>query len=226
MNNWEYGGFYKELNITEKSIIRFDNGSIVAVHDIFEELPKFMYKADVLFTDPPWNLGNLNSFYTKADRKDYKDNYEKFYRRLFECIAEIKPRTCYLEIGKDYLAEFIFEMRKLYKYVTFYNSTYYHQKNKLCYIVRGSDKYKKLNLDYIDEEDIIEWVCANEEYDYIGDLCIGLGLVGVNAYKNGRRFVGTDLNHKRIAVLVKRIKDLGGEYQIYEREAKRDISFV
>ena len=60
----------------------------------------------------------------------------------------------------------------------------------------------------MDEEDIIEWVCANEEYECIGDLCMGQGLVGVNAYKNGKRFVGIDLNHKRLSVLIERIKKL------------------
>ena len=34
---------------------------------------------------------------------------------------------------------------------------------------------------------------------------MGRGLVGVNAYKNGKRFVGTELNHKRLAVLLERI---------------------
>ena len=51
---------------------------------------------------------------------------------------------------------------------------------------------------------------SHEGYDIpilfeIGDLCMGRGLVGVNAYKNGKRFVGTELNHKRLAVLLERI---------------------
>lgn len=212
LSKWNYGNAYKRHPIADNEIVVFDNGSKIKVHDIFDPLPEFMKEADLIFVDPPWNLGNLNSFYTKADRDDYKDSFIPFYKRLFECIAEINPRTCYVEIGKEHLADFIIEMRKLYKYVTFYNSTYYHNKDKLCYIVRGSNKFNKPKLDGMDEEDIIEWVCANEKYEVIGDLCIGRGLVAVGAYKNGKRFVGTELNHKRLSVLIERVVFLGATY--------------
>lgn len=164
-----------------------------------------MKQADILFVDPPWNLSNINTFYMKADKAERIGEYGKFYKRLFDCIEEINPHTCYVEIGKEHLADFVLEMRSLFKYVTFYNSFYYHDKNKICYVVRGSMKFKKPKLDYMDEEDIIEWVCKNEDYTCIGDLCMGRGLVGVNAYKNKKRFVGTELNHKRLSVLVERI---------------------
>ncbi|MEG0901473.1 MAG: hypothetical protein RSG96_05085 [Clostridia bacterium] len=103
-------------------VVAFDDGSLLKTHDIMNELPRFMKKADVLFTDPPWNATNLCTFYTKADMVRPDDGYAWFYSRLFECIGEIAPKICYLEIGKEFLAEFIFELRKLYKYVTFYNS--------------------------------------------------------------------------------------------------------
>lgn len=218
LSKWNYGNAYKRHPIADNEIVVFDNGSKIKVHDIFDPLPEFMKEADLIFVDPPWNLGNLNSFYTKADRDDYKDSFIPFYKRLFECIAEINPRTCYVEIGKKHLADFIIEMRKLYKYVTFYNSTYYHNKDKLCYIVRGSNKFNKPKLDGMDEEDIIAWVCENEEYDVIGDLCIGRGLVAVEAYKNGKKFVGTELNHKRLSVLIERVVFLGATYTKEEIE--------
>lgn len=204
----------------EGSIVTFGYGSKVAVYDIFNPLPDFMYRADVIFTDSPWNQGNLRSFYTKAgiyppeNAYDGHSHWEAFYRRLFECIAEIRPKVCYLEIGKEHLADFIIEMRKLYKYTTFYNSGYYHKRENRCYVVRGANKARKPALDDMDEEDIIKWVCANEEYDCIGDLCMGRGLVGINAYLNGHRFVGTELNHKRLSVLIERIAKAGGSYII------------
>ena len=213
-NKWEYGGAYLEHPIEVRQVAVFDNGSKVAVHDIFEPLPEFMYEADIIFVDPPWNLGNLNSFYTKAGRTDYKDSFEQFYKRLFECIKQIGPKVCYVEIGKEYLADFIFEMRKLYRSVTFYNSTYYHKKENMCYVIRGAPKYKKLPLDYMDEEDIIKWICQNEDYSCIGDLCMGRGLVGYYAYINRKKFVGTELNPKRLSVLLKRLVQLGASYRI------------
>lgn len=212
MTKWNYDDAYLRHPINENEIVIFENGSKLKVHNLFNPLPKFLKEADLIFVDPPWNLGNLNSFYTKADRNDYQDDFRKFYLRVFECIKEINPHTCYIEIGKEHLADFIIEMRKIYKYVTFYNSSYYHRKDNMCYIVRGSNKRKKLPLDYMDEEDIIEWICSNENYNCIGDFCIGRGLVAINAYKNNKKFVGTELNHKRLSVAIERIVNLGGKY--------------
>jgi len=207
MANWNYGDAYKRYPLDNDPYI-FQDGSIVKVHDIFNPLPPFMENADMLFVDPPWNLSNINTFYTKAEKSERVKSFESFYSRLFWCIKKINPNICYVEIGKQHLSDFIIEMRKIFKYVTFYNSTYYHNKDNLCYVVRGSKKAKKPKLDNMDEENIIEWICKNEDYTCIGDLCMGRGLVGINAYVNHKIFVGTELNHKRLSVLVEKINKL------------------
>lgn len=216
-HDWEYGGAYL-LHPMEGKRVTFEDGSIVQAHDIFNPLPGFMSNADLLFVDPPWNVGNLNSFYTKAGREPNHRDFSRFYQRLFTCIAKIKPRTCYVEIGKDYLGEFLVEMKRLYPRVTFYNSTYYHRPENVCYVIRGGQKRRKLPLEGLDEEKVIEWVCRNEDFDIIGDLCMGRGLVGAYAHSAGRRFVGTELNHRRLAVLVKKLYDSGLKYRMEEVE--------
>ena len=96
-------------------------------------------------------------------------------------------------------------MKKLYKHVTFYNSTYYNNSKNLCYIVQGSEKRLNLKLDGMDEEKIIEFICKNLQYECIGDMCMGRGLVGFNSYLNNKNFVGIELNHKRLSVLLENI---------------------
>ena len=196
----------------------FTDGSRLVVHDIMSPLPSWMLNADCIVTDSPWNTGNLRSFYTKADiDPTYDLRFNSFYQRLFICIADIHPRTCWLEIGKEYLADYIISMRRLYKYVTFYNATYYHRQDNRCYFVRGSQTtHRSIHLDGIDEEDIIAWIGANESADCIGDLCMGRGLVALAAYRNGKRFVGTELNHKRLSVTLERLVSAGAEYRIKE----------
>lgn len=211
-NNWEYGEFYKQYPIENGTAI-FSDGSVLKTHDIFNPLPLYMLQADLMFVDPPWNQTNISTFYTKAN-KEFEFDFDKFCVRLFQCIKQINPKICYLEIGKEYLDLFVSELKKQYKYVTFYNSTYYHKKDNKCYVVRASDKVKKPKLDYLDEENIIEWVCQNEEYNCVADLCMGRGLVAVNAYKAGKRFVGTELNHKRLSVTLSKLVELGAEYEL------------
>ena len=205
MATWDYGKAYETNPIREGQIAVYPDGSTLAVNNIFDEVPFFMKQADCIFVDPPWNRGNLNSFYTKADRTDYQDAYEPFMQRVFHYIDVIKPQVAYTEIGKEFLADFIMEMRKRFKYVTFYNSSYYHNQKNKCYIVRGSNKARKPDLDYMDEEDIIKWVCENEQYTCICDFCMGQGLVARYAAGAGRKFVGGELNPKRLSVTLSKV---------------------
>ena len=201
---FEYGKAYEVYPVED---FTFPDGSRLKVHNIFDQTPDFMKEADLLFVDPPWNQGNLRSFYTKNEDV-LEDTYEDFYARIFEVIAEIRPAIAYVEIGKEYLADFIQEMRKLYRYVTFYNSTYYHSGKNLCYIVRGANKARpRPTLDGMDEEDIIKWVCQNETYTCIADPCMGQGLVALYASLAGKRFAGTEMNPKRLAVARKRVEN-------------------
>ena len=160
MPDWDYGGAYLRHPCGEGTVV-FSSGSIVKAHDIFNPLPGFMLQADVIFTDSPWNTGNLRSFYTKANLQTAFD-FTAFSDRLFSCIGEIAPKVCYLEIGKENLADFIIRMQALYPHVTFYNSTYYRKRSNKCYIVRGSASRDKPKLDDMDEEDIIAWKNAHE----------------------------------------------------------------
>ena len=103
---WEYGGSY--LNYPIKPAVPYIiDKNIIMASDLIDELPDFMKKADILFIDPPWNLRNLNTFYMKARLMPKVESYEEFYEILFKRISEIKAKLCFLEIGKEYLADFI-----------------------------------------------------------------------------------------------------------------------
>lgn len=202
---YNYGNASATNPIHEGEFAVWPNGSVVAIHNLYDSNPEFFNKADLVFVDPPWNLGNLNCFYTKADRTDYRKSFEEFYKTLFKRIREVCPKTCYVEIGKQYLAEFIMEMKDIFPYVTFYNSCYYHKRENRCYVIRGSHKAKKPSLDDMDEENIIKWICENEDYRCILDPCMGQGLVGRYAAAAGRVFAGGELNPKRLSVLLKAV---------------------
>ena len=203
MTDWEYGGVYRGYDMEGE--IHLPNNSIVQVCDWTISLPEFMKSADALFVDPPWNAGNAKSFYTKAGIYIPGIDFHAFSSILFQRIFEISPDTVFVEIGKQYIGLYLQSLGGMFKYVTLYNSSYYHRKQNKCYVIHAtnSGKLKRHKiLEDMDEEDIIKWLCRNHPYQCVGDLCMGRGLVGKHSYLNGRRFVGTELNPKRLAVLV------------------------
>lgn len=200
---WEYGKTYEKHDMT--GIIELPNNSQVQVCDWLKDLPAFMYRADTLFIDPPWNVGNVNTFYTKAEMAYPQVDFIEFSKTLIQRVADINPSTVFIEMGKEYLGWWLNALQSQYKYITFYNSIYYKKRENKCYVIHATNDYKNRrykDLEDLDEADIIEWIAANHQYEVIGDLCMGTGLVGRRAYDNGKSFVGTELNLKRLALLV------------------------
>lgn len=200
---FNYGDFYKKYDMNGE--IKIGTG-IVKVHDIFNPLPEFMEQADVIFCDPPCSKINIKTFYTKADML-FNNDYLNFVKVLFENIKIINPKILFLEVFKSNKNLFIDECKKLYKNIEVKDSFYYHNKKNKCWIlICSNDEIPNLS-DNIDEQDYIEWICKNINYNCIGDLCMGRGLVGFYSNKYGKKFVGTELNKKRLAVLLERIKN-------------------
>jgi 16S rRNA G966 N2-methylase RsmD len=189
-------------------LYQLPNDSVVAVHDIFDPLPAFMHQADTVFVDPPYNQSLLTNYLSRDTVTRSAKNtgeMDDLIVRIIKCIQEISPRFCFLETGKERLPDYLVELKRLYRYVTFYNSSYFHKQSNKCYIIHATNDSKRRRykeLEDQDEESIVKWICAHHSYQCIGDLCMGKGLVGIHAYKNGKKFVGTEINKKRLSALV------------------------
>ena len=202
MSNWDYGGAWRNHDMTGE--IHLPKG-VVAVQNIVDGMPEFMRQADVLFIDPPCSQGNLRSFYTKADMSLDRD-YSEFESALFRRIDAIQPRELFIETFKSNHHRILAAMQHRYAAVTVYDNHYYNATKNRCWIIHGAmTEQPRLPIGLIDEAKAINWVCHHLDFECIGDLCMGRGLVGWHAYRAGRRFVGTELNPKRLAVLVDRI---------------------
>lgn len=213
---WQYGNAHEEFPIEPGEVWGIPaNGSKVAVHDIFEPLPSFMLTADLLFIDPPWNQGNLNSFYTKAYRDDYQE-WARFTAVIFQRIQEIAPTTCYIEIGNQAVDEWQDKLCALYPTVQRWPVVYYrkHPTN----IIRGGQSPIDYDFTGMDEAKAIGIIGQIENYDVLGDLCMGQGLVGLAAYAAGRPFVGTELNKRRLANLLQKLAKKGAKVERYGRD--------
>lgn len=202
MKKFNYGDFYLKYNMTGE--IQIGTG-LVQVHDIYYGTPEFLLQADCLFTDPPCSKGNLKSFYTKAEMLLQK-TYEAFNNALFQSIDEINPQYLFIEVfksNKDIIEQLVNDR---YSNVSVTQSYYYHDKSKVCWIVQGTNQ-NLYEIPYLDEQYIIEHICRVVDFGCIADPCMGRGLVGFYANKYNKKFVGTELNSKRLAVLIERINN-------------------
>ncbi len=208
MKNWSYGDSWERYPIEPGEVWGLPDGSKVAVHNLFDPLPLWMC-ADLLFVDPPWNQGNLSSFYTKAGRKDYP-SFVHFTDILFKRIIEIAPRAAYIEVGNQAVDAWETRLGQQFRYIQRWPVVYYrkHPTN----LLRGSND-GEIDHSYagLDEADCIKWLAIWEEYECLADPCMGRGLVGLAAYHAGKRFVGTELNKRRLAVLLDKLAQRGAE---------------
>ena len=214
MIKWRYGDSWERFPIEPGQVWGLPGGSAVAVHDIFEPLPRWM-RADLLFVDPPWGLGNLNCFYTKAGRSDYRQSFVEFSDALLLRIAEIGATTAYIEMGNQFADDWERRLRAAFTHIQRWPVTYYrkHPTNLLRASNAAPTRY---DFSSMDEADCIAALAKMEEYKAIADPCIGRGLVGMAAYKSGHKFVGTELNKRRLAVLLDKLSKAGADVRRIE----------
>lgn len=183
--------------------------SKISVIDIFNCIPKYMLSADIIYTDPPWNTGNLRSFYTKAGMTTNR-SFEEFLSVLTKHIHTISPEVCYLEIGSKHRDAIISMLSQEFKVVQFWKITYYRK--NVCWLIRGSDRATDVDFAGIDDSKTPFVVAQHELPGVVADLCTGRGLTGVAAYKANRTFYGTELNKRRLAVLMDRTSRMGARW--------------
>lgn len=200
---FKYGNLCDKYDMSGN--VKIKNG-ILRVHDIFNPIPDFMKQADVIFSDPPCSKANINSFYAKAEKEERQDSYAPFHKRFWEVIDEIAPRVLFLEVFKSNKDAFTAECIARYKHIKIFDSMYYKNPKNKCWIIQASNEpLENLELQGIDEEDAIKKICAESNYECIGDPCMGKGLIAFYASKAGRKFVGTELNKYRLAVACERV---------------------
>lgn len=202
---FEYGEKYKQYNTDGE--INIGTGTVM-VHDIFNKTPEFMKEADVVFCDPPYNIGALKGYYTKAGIDDKPSDFEIFLDRLYEVIEEINPDIVVIESGKAQTDMHMDRLLKMYVAAFTKESWYYGNKKNKCDIIIAT-KYQcpeeLIALPEMDEEKVIKYICENVDYKCIADPCMGQGLVAFYSNKAGKKFVGTELNFKRLAVCIDRV---------------------
>ena len=127
MADWSYGDSWERYPIKAGEIWTETGArSVVAVADLFDGLPGYMTDADMIYIDPPWNTGNIRSFYTKAGLT-LGGNFRDFSEVLLSHIAAIGAQVCYMEMGKQNVIAVEESLARLYPVVQAWHVTYYRR---------------------------------------------------------------------------------------------------
>lgn len=204
---WQYGEAGSRYPIEAGRPWQVAPNSIVGTHDLTKGMPAWM-RADLIITDPPWTLGNLNTFYTKAGRQDKHAAWTPFVDALFRAIEEIGASTVCIEFGRQKAEDIRSRLRARFPVVQEWEVVYY-RKNP-CIFFRAGQRATPHDYTGMDELDVIDALCKHEVYETVADPCMGRGAVGRSAFKAGHRFVGTELHPRRLSCLLADIVALGG----------------
>lgn len=215
MADWSYGDSWERYPIQAGEIwTESDTQSQVAVADLFDGLPGYMTDADMIYIDPPWNIGNIRGFYTKAGLT-LEGNFRDFSEVLLSHIAAIEAPVCYMEMGKQNVIAVEESLARLYPVVQAWPVTYY-RKNP-SFLIRAGQQPTGVDFSGIDDMDTPRLAMQSETFTCVADLCMGRGLTATTAYALGRSFVGTELNPRRLACAIDKIAQLGGTWCITQR---------
>lgn len=206
-----YGKSWEIYPIEKEEIwIDKDSNSMLEVNDITHKLPIFMMDADMIYTDSPWSLGNVNMFNSKSGR-EYMNHFSEFYNPLLKHIKAINPKVCYLEIGKQELDTFFSLLSVVFEHVQSWKITYYG--NKECYLLRGGINPVDFNYTGFDDKETPYSAIYLEKPICVADFCTGRGLTALAANKFDVRFVGTELNKRKLAVCIDKCNKKGMNYE-------------
>lgn len=195
----KYNGAIDRVKIAPDKKYIINNGQgVIFNHNVFDEIPAEFYGAAYVVVDPPWSMGNLRSFYTKAE-KELDKEFKEFLDRIFYVLKEIGVNSCYMEFGKQYKDEIVRRMSEVFDNVRVIDSFYYN--TQPCFFIIGENEGHELDFDTTpkDELKVIDEIIKLKEGKVL-DFCLGRGAVSRTAYKYGKEFVGSELNINRLAV--------------------------
>ena len=210
---WRYGDSWEKYPIADgETWIHAQSGSAVTVHDIRDPLPDHMRGVDLLYADPPWNQGNVNTFVTKAGLTRRVTSFAEFLAALASTIDAIAPRVCYLEAGSQHVDDVASLLSERWRRVERWPIRYYRRHP--CWLLRaGHDPAPRDYFGLDDEETPLAAIQA-EAPSSVADCCTGRGLTLLAAHHCGLPFHGTELNRRRLAVAIERAAAIGWEYRI------------
>ena len=156
---------------------------------------------DMLYSDPPWNQGNISTFITKA-KLEKKIDYWAFIDHLTKTAKAFRPRFSYLEGGLKQRAQLVEAINKnLSAPPHIYQIRYYNRHKCLLYRASTPDSPSP-NLTGLDDTKTPFAAMEFDQPKSALDLCMGRGGTARAAHQLGIPCFGVELNKRRLANLL------------------------
>lgn len=162
-------------------------------------------KAQMAYSDPPWNKGNAKSFQTKNGTPRDVD-FPSFIKKVVSTLQKYTERDIAIEMGNKE-APNVKNIIKNLGGIIIQDSEIFYGDNKPNRLIRfhfsGSVYDREINIpsEYRDEK-IVKSVLEKtmlKKGEIVFDCCAGLGMTARVAYSLGLVFYGVELNPRRLA---------------------------
>lgn len=217
---WKYGDAGDRYPVMEGDIWQVGE-HIVACGDNSRgasgELMDLYGAPDFIYSDPPWNQGNVNSFRTKAGLTHDTSGFASFLVPYTAAVTRSRGGAM-IEMGVKELPTLDAAMASHgWQQVKVWQIVYFGKKPCVmaCYAPAGSPVLSKtFTGDPTGWDDTLTPGWSIEQLskpgDVIYDPCMGRGLTAEFAVKLGRKARGTELHPRRLACTVEKLAKATG----------------
>lgn len=172
---------------------------------------------DVLYSDPPWGDGNLKYWATMNRKMTGTDNAPLDYASLLGRIRELAERYVrgwvFIETGPRWVTEVVDWMSEFTQLVGVQNTTYQAGSKLLpCSLVSGTTTPDAppftANVEGLRGAAFATAVVADvgRPGGVVFDPCCGMGYTAAAALAADMRFIGNEVNAKRLAKTIARLQ--------------------
>jgi hypothetical protein len=196
--------------------------AILACGDIQRDTFQLAHQAagapriSLLYSDPPWGAGNARTFRTKAGLRDGPVDFTI----LAQHIAALCRLAAHyiIEMGGRYYQHVQTILQDVTERPVHAYRGGWGPRAKPGAVARGEARYSSMRYLTSTELDVLDGTCDHytpalsinaltQPGDWIADCCTGRGLTPRSAISSGRRFVGSELNPRRVAITLQKLSN-------------------